>query len=602
MTRTSNDGVHWDSNGLAAHHHGGSTAGDAVRPKGRIRRSMTACNTCRKLKTRCDLDPRSHACRRCLSLRIDCELPETPERFQDNALAWSDATGPIPFLEERLNSLERGMGDMTRMMRQMLDRSPNVSGSVASHSSRGSDLDEASLGDAALAPKPVHLMRKLQAELFGETGQTTSCVGDFVSKGIIDSKLSLKLIRLFVENFGSWVSIDSPSDFQNELGQSDPLLFNTACLLAARYVPGIPAPVLHAMYVQVRLAAATLLWTTPPLPYETLQALTLLCLWSATVQKEPPMDSWLLSGISINHAIVSFDFLNRAPTEYVVTDIMLQKLRLWNALCLTQLHFAIGNARPFNLQPKYLDHCSRILEHPSARFEDGKVVAEIQLYLITLKLQNNAQRMRFDSEYDELEQWKSDWTHLFAGEQSSALELSFWFCQLLLHRTAMRLRTDPEKLLPDIVESARLIISRFLQIRSHAVLQMVDHAFFIVGYAALTLCDFSVLDPLIEQIQAFLLHLAPSEDHIAYRFSCIIGELKRRYTEGTESVTTIKASPFEDDRRMSVNPPQFMPAVMETIPEGYEALEQIFAGFIPTQPLSDGLFSGLPGSSDLPGP
>ena len=44
--------------------------GQDVRPRGRIRRSMTACNTCRKLKTRCDLDPRGHACRRCLSLRL----------------------------------------------------------------------------------------------------------------------------------------------------------------------------------------------------------------------------------------------------------------------------------------------------------------------------------------------------------------------------------------------------------------------------------------------------------------------------------------------------------------------------------------------------
>lgn len=43
---------------------------ECPRPKGRIRRSMTACNTCRKLKTRCDLDPRIHACRRCVSLRL----------------------------------------------------------------------------------------------------------------------------------------------------------------------------------------------------------------------------------------------------------------------------------------------------------------------------------------------------------------------------------------------------------------------------------------------------------------------------------------------------------------------------------------------------
>lgn len=166
--------------------------------------------------------------------------------------------------------------------------------------------------------------------------------------------------------------------------------------------------------------------------YESLQALTLLCLWTATVQTEVPMDSWLLSGISINHAIISFEFLDRIPAEPVVTDDMLKKLRLWNALCLTQLQyvsssssliqiahisssFAIGNARPFNLQQKYLDHCPRILEHPGATFDDGRIVAEIQLYSITLSLQNNNQRMqRGDIEYEEITRWKEEWAHLFS--------------------------------------------------------------------------------------------------------------------------------------------------------------------------------------------
>lgn len=51
------------------------------------------------------------------------------------------------------------------------------------------------------------------------------------------------------------------------------------------------------------------------------------------------MDSWLLSGISINHAIISFDFLNHAPAELIVDNEMVAKLRLWNALCLTQLQY-----------------------------------------------------------------------------------------------------------------------------------------------------------------------------------------------------------------------------------------------------------------------
>jgi hypothetical protein len=72
-----------------------------------------------------------------------------------------------------------------------------------------------------------------------------------------------------------------------------------------------------------------------------LQALSLLCLWSATVQTEVPMDSWLLSGISINHAIISFDFLDQLLADPVLTDDVIRKLRVWNALCVTQLQYVL---------------------------------------------------------------------------------------------------------------------------------------------------------------------------------------------------------------------------------------------------------------------
>lgn len=145
-----------------------------------------------------------------------------------------------------------------------------------------------------------------------------------------------------MEHFGPWVSINGTADLPPNLRQNEPFLFSTACLLASRYVPGIPLPVIHAMYLQVRRLSASVLWSAPPLKYESLQALTLLCLWTATVQTEVPMDSWLLSGISINHAIISFEFLDRIPAEPVVTDDMLKKLRLWNALCLTQLQYVLS--------------------------------------------------------------------------------------------------------------------------------------------------------------------------------------------------------------------------------------------------------------------
>ncbi|KAB8072941.1 transcriptional activator of proteases prtT [Aspergillus leporis] len=575
---------------------------DATRPKGRIRRSMTACNTCRKLKTRCDLDPRGHACRRCLSLRIDCQLPETSERFQDNAPMWSDATTAIPSIEERLTSLERSMREMTGMLRQILNQTPSVSNISVPPLARSVHTDETASVEGGsfgpFLPKPVRLIQDLQSEFFGETTHIpveSPFLGVSFEKGILDSKLSLKLVQLFVDNFGPLVSINNPSDFHNEMRKTDSLLYSTACLLASRYVPGIPPPILHAMNLQVRHKAVNLLWEKPPLKYESLQALALLCLWPAAVQKEFPIDGWLLSGTAINHAFIAFDFLNHAPSELLIDDDMAAQLRLWNAFCLTQLHFAVGNARPFHVPQRYLDYCPRLLEHPAATVEDGKVVAEIQLYLITLRLQSNEQRMRFaDVEYEEIERWKVEWAHLLAGDENSTFELSLWFCQILLHRTAMRFQAESERLTSDILQGSRLIISKFLQLRFATALRIVDQAYFIVGYAALNLCDFNFLDPLIEQIQMFLLHLSPNEEHIAYRFSCMIAEFKRRCAECNDPCSAVDGSQssFGDARKLSMEQVQFVPPLVDSMIDGYRSLEQLIPEVMP-QSFPESVLSGM---------
>ncbi|KAF7618811.1 C6 zinc finger domain protein [Aspergillus flavus] len=582
---------------------------DATRPKGRIRRSMTACNTCRKLKTRCDLDPRGHACRRCLSLRIDCQLPETSERFQDSTPMWSDATTAIPSIEERLTSLERSMREMTGMLRQILNQSPSVSNisvpplARSVHTEETASIEGNSFGP--FLPKPVRLIQDLQSEFFGETNRIpveSPFLGNSFEKGILDSKLSLKLVQLFVDNFGPLVSINNQSDFHNEMRNTDSLLYSTACLLASRYVPGIPPPIVHTMNLQVRHKAVNLLWEKPPLKYESLQALALLCLWPAAGQKEFPIDGWLLSGTAINHALVSFDFLNHVPSELLIDNDIAAQLRLWNAFCLTQLHFAVGNARPFHLPQRYLDYCPRLLEHPAATVEDGKVVAEIQLYLITLRLQANEQRMRFaEVEYEEIERWKVEWAHLLAGDENSTFELSLWFCQILLHRTAMRFQAESERLTSEILQGSRLIISKFLQLRFVTALRVVDQAYFIVGYAALNLCDFNFLDPLIDQIQMFLLHLSPNEDHIAYRFSCMIAEFKRRCAECNDPCSAVDGSQcsFGDARKMSMEQVQFVPPLVDSMIEGYGALEQLIPEVMPHS-FPESVISGMAVTEAIP--
>ncbi|KAF9883774.1 hypothetical protein FE257_002804 [Aspergillus nanangensis] len=572
---------------------------EVSRPKARIRRSMTACHTCRKLKTRCDVDPRGHACRRCLSLRIDCQLPESTERSPENGSMLGDTTTAIPSIEERLYSLERSMKEMTGMLQRLLEHSPVMSNASIPQLAGSVSTDEtASVEGSAgpfwsLLPKPAHIIHELQAETLRETTSCypveSPCMANNPEIGLVDSKLSLKFVQLFVGHFGGCVSIYNPSDVYSGMKQTSSLLYNTACALASRYVQEIPPSTLHSIFLQVRQEVTNILWGRLPLKYETLQALALLCLWpAAAVKNGPPMDSWLLSSISIDHALISFEFLTYPAYERMVDNDTVPHLRLWNTLCLSQVQSAVANARPFHIPQKYLDHCPRLLEHPAATFEDSKIVAEIQLYLITLRLQSNHQRMKIaEVEYEELERWKIDWAHLLAGEGTSSVSVSLdlFFCQILLHRTAMKYQLDTDKLTLEVVYLSRLILSKVLQLPFPTALGFIDHMYIIVGYAALNLCDFNALDPLIGNIQMYLLHLSPHEHHITYRHSCMIADFKQRCADSQ--------SAFGDTRKINNGGGEQMAFVPELV-HGGGALAASWEQLLPdvmTQAFSGDLFN-----------
>lgn len=90
------------------------------------------------------------------------------------------------------------MGEMIHLMRQMVNQPPAASPNFPT---RNNSIDEA--GSMENGPsftlKPVQLIRDLQMECFSERDQFSAegeILGDVVSQGIVDAKLSLKLIEL----------------------------------------------------------------------------------------------------------------------------------------------------------------------------------------------------------------------------------------------------------------------------------------------------------------------------------------------------------------------------------------------------------------------
>jgi hypothetical protein len=156
----------------------------------------------------------------------------------------------------------------------------------------------------------------------------------------------------------------------------------------------------------------------------------------------------------------------------------------------------------------------------------------------------------------------------------------------------MRFHWESEPLISEILRNSRLILSRFLSFRFPNALAFPDQIYYIVGYAALNLCDFNPMDPLIDQVQTFLLHLSPNEDHIAYRFSYTITELKRRCAAGPgPNPNSAVKHAFGDTRKLSMGQQiQFMNPLMDTMMGEYGGLEHLLSE-VPPHSLPDMLTS-----------
>lgn len=92
---------------------------------------------------------------------------------------------------------------MTGMLRQIINQPPSIASMSAPQLTQSTNTEEtASIEGSQFSPflpKPIRLIQELQSEFFGEpnafTPSTPFCGN--LEKGIIDSKLSVKLMQLY---------------------------------------------------------------------------------------------------------------------------------------------------------------------------------------------------------------------------------------------------------------------------------------------------------------------------------------------------------------------------------------------------------------------
>ncbi|OBW65690.1 MAG: Protein disulfide-isomerase tigA [Aureobasidium pullulans] len=378
-------------------------------------------------------------------------------------------------------------------------------------------------------PKPVEILQDLQSELYGQVATPSEQTSrlDVVSVDILSNDTAIELLRTSIDRYSKWIPLAEVVKFVSNVSQrfvrNSPLLMNVLCLLATRYHPEIASQTVSDIYKHVKRMVADAVIDTPPVTSSVIQAFTLLCLFSPAVQTDKPLDSWHLSAITANHAVIAFGPSN-VQQPGAAEERTIEQLRVWGSLCLTHLQYSIGSGRPLTIAIRLMDGCRRLLEQPTIMPFDTPLIAELQFYICLHTALGNPAATPESA----FAPWDFAWSRFLTNSgPPRTLELSHWFGHLLLHRRNASSHHDQspqsahERNIPSWRESAN-IVSQFVRDASDRAPDLPDFAFFIASYAALVLCESAIDHHLVDNLRAYLFKVACGESHIAFKHACII--------------------------------------------------------------------------------
>ncbi|VEU23372.1 DEKNAAC104572 [Brettanomyces naardenensis] len=451
-------------------------------------RAAKACDKCRAQKVRCLKSDTSVRCLRCLSLKLDCSFENDRERNQaapatiahpmtSGSREPNVSSSPVPStqfsLESRLDAISKDVKSVLQAI-----------SSVGAHSSANEEIQP--LEDVGSSPdlvdsdvqlnmtdrlvlaaqnSPMNTMLKVSKSLnsveeydisFPRTVfsqlSTPSCssMTSIICTGILDREESLKLLEIFRDRYGRWISF--PDSFSSEkllesIEERCPLLLTVACCLSVRYsAPALKQSCYLKLLKTIKLdLERTLL--NPPLCLEYLQSIVILSIYGTSLSELPEsdlcFDSWELSsfGIGVLLKMNRYGLLNRLYDINAVEPEFneLTAYRLWNTLVLVQLAYCLLFGRKSNysldlLMPKEVSEFGL-----STKF-DYRIISEALIYVANYRfsvLNGSVARAEED-----IEAWMHRWNYMFGKPLNQFIEIDYHWTILLVLLGAHQFRID----------------------------------------------------------------------------------------------------------------------------------------------------------------
>ncbi|KUJ13796.1 uncharacterized protein LY89DRAFT_650813, partial [Mollisia scopiformis] len=463
-------------------------------------RASKACNTCRKIKTRCyESNVAGKSCLRCERLQQPCSLEVLSFASAENVQGHPQSAEGSSSQDERIRRLEQTVSTLVERLGDGPGRwvpYPDVSSTSPVNPPPIHNLTPGTPSAA-----PVFLIRDVASQVGVQQqqsarAQTRGLVPvDIISQGVITVAEATVLIQLFQEHYGRWVAFSetvSPNALLSNIRES-PLLLCACCLIAVRHMTwNSTAELAPRLFQEAKsLLSAAVLEVPQSLAF--FQAAVILSMWSTTIGQTPlSIDSWILSGFALQHSLASDLFASMMSGSRLgsLAKTELDRRCIWNHLCLAHLHYCVGTRRKAILDREQVDKCREILATDQVTNFETRMVAEINLYWIIYE-SCAMNQVDLPGTQGLLHDWRQQWKFLFVEQpRSQFIQMGFHFAQLLVYDRALKSRSAAvrESLLSEMIRLSAAIIQLALDTTDVRTRHLSDHIYHMITFAAVTLC------------------------------------------------------------------------------------------------------------------
>lgn len=486
----------------AAGRTGSSTAHSTVAKK---RRSLS-CQTCRKLKTRCDFDVSRGMCHRCFVLRLSCSLatdqvqqpnyltkvnlePTPADQQASTSVSISSGSSscnanatitnkddPILARLELLENAISGLGQQLQSLRDLLSDKNVMTAAAPAKSNSTSQLSPAAAVENLVLDKnvdraPLSVIWDIDYKLFDRsekyaTMRAASVEMDTWISAYIEPALEQRLKDSFYSRCQCYIIPNTAIEARelSSLMRGILLLQGMRCDESATYDRLQPQ-----LFTIVRSLTGTAMMTAP-LQISDIESLLYMAMFNiARKPRQPIFDSWLLTSHAIRLFILSMRFheIARRGARVQLTAEDEYNLRVWNGICLVHYQYAVLTDRPVVIPEEYLAVCELLA---GVTEFDTRTLAEIKLYQAAMaaKATGNISLLR---------RW---YTQHGATSSSSTispdLRLSYDLCIIILEPPARQ------------IEASIRVLNLLLLLPRERIAGMPNHPLIVIIYAAMTLC------------------------------------------------------------------------------------------------------------------